>query len=202
MAAPSSPNVRTATSADVAALSDTLARAFADDPVTTWIFPSASYHDRLRRYFVMHLDKIAMRHDLTYTTEGNRGGAIWLPPGAWELTPRDILRTLPATVRALGPRLAFALRTVLHIERRHPRAPHYYLATLGTHPSHQGQGVGSALLQPVLDRCDREGLPAYLESSKERNVPFYARHGFAVTEELALPGGGPPLWLMWREPKG
>jgi hypothetical protein len=56
-------------------------------------------------------------------------------------------------------------------------------------------------VQAITDRCDAESLPAYLESSKEQNVPFYARHGFEVRTEMAIPGG-PPMWLMWREPKG
>ena len=43
-------------------------------------------------------------------------------------------------------------------------------------------------------------MPAYLESSKERNVAYYARHGFRVREELDLPRG-PRVWLMWRDPR-
>lgn len=82
-----------------------------------------------------------------------------------------------------------------------PRQPHWYLATLGTAPERQGRGVGSTLLATVLDRLDEEGLPAYLESSKERNVAFYARHRFEVVRELVVPHGGPRLWLMWREPR-
>jgi hypothetical protein len=45
-----------------------------------------------------------------------------------------------------------------------------------------------------------EGTPAYLEASSARNRALYERHGFEVTEELSLPKGGPPIWLMWREP--
>ena len=52
----------------------------------------------------------------------------------------------------------------------------------------------------LLERCDREGIPAYLESSKEKNVPFYRRHGFEVTREIQLPNG-PMLWAMWRQPR-
>ena len=70
---------------------------------------------------------------------------------------------------------------------------------LGVDPPRQGEGLGSALMQPVLELCDRERVPAYLESSKERNVDFYARHGFRVTSELRLPKG-PAMWPMWRNP--
>jgi hypothetical protein len=44
-------------------------------------------------------------------------------------------------------------------------------------------------------------MPAYLESSKEKNVPFYERNGFKVRERFEVPNGGPPIWLMWREPQ-
>jgi GNAT superfamily N-acetyltransferase len=92
------------------------------------------------------------------------------------------------------------MRAVREIERHHPIEPHFYLSVVGTDPEQQGGGVGSALLAPVLRICDESGTAAYLESSKESNVPFYARHGFAVTERMELPGG-PPLWLMWRSPR-
>jgi GNAT superfamily N-acetyltransferase len=97
-----------------------------------------------------------------------------------------------------GPLIGYGLTGV---ERRHPKRPeHLYLATLGVKPSHQGRGLGSLLLGPALALCDREGLPAYLESSKERNVAFYARHGFRQTREIKLPRG-PVLYAMWREPR-
>ena len=71
---------------------------------------------------------------------------------------------------------------------------------LGTDPAAQGRGIGSALLGAVLRTCDEDGVPAYLESSKERNLAYYARHGFRVREELDLPRG-PRVWLMWRDPR-
>ena len=73
----------------------------------------------------------------------------------------------------------------------HPHEPHWYLASLGTAVDRQGKGVGRALMRPVLGALRRRGLPCYLESSKERNVPFYRRHGFEVVEEVPLPATGP-----------
>ena len=86
------------------------------------------------------------------------------------------------------------------LEAVHERRPHWYLAIVGTDPVHQGHGIGSALLAPVLEQCDREGSLAYLESSKEVNIRFYERHGFEVTQEVRIPGG-PVMWPMLRIPR-
>jgi GNAT superfamily N-acetyltransferase len=101
--------------------------------------------------------------------------------------------------RIYGPALPRILRVLAFVEARHPHEPHYYLQFIGVEPKRQGNGTGSALLRPVLERCDREGLPAYLEASNERSRALYARHGFELVEEARLPGGGPPIWRMWRE---
>ena len=82
-----------------------------------------------------------------------------------------------------------------------PAALHFYLQGLGTDPDRQGEGLGSAVMQPVLERCDADGLPAYLESTKERNVGFYEQHGFEVVGKEQIASDGPMLWLMWREPR-
>ena len=67
-------------------------------------------------------------------------------------------------------------------------------------PAAQGRGLGTALVRPMLERCDREGRPAYLEATTPRNRALYERLGFALVEEMRFPQDGPPLWRMWREP--
>lgn len=195
------PEARKATAADVDAVATTLARAFEADPFMEFVFPERRRLERLTRFFTTEITSVYLRHDEAWTTDDRLGAALWAPPDKWRRSTREILRSVPKTLRILGTRVGPALRALGTIEHAHPPGPHYYLAGLGTDPDHQGTGVGSAVLTPVLDRCDREGLGAYLESSKEKNVPFYNRHGFEVTRELRLPGGGPSVWLMWREPR-
>jgi len=55
-------------------------------------------------------------------------------------------------------------------------------------------------MKAVLDRCDEERTPAYLEASAERNRRLYERLGFEVQSSIALPDG-PSLWGTWREPR-
>ena len=194
--------VRKATAVDVVVIAAALARAFDDDPMTAWVFPDEATRRRhLARFFAAYLRKIVLRHDEVYTTPDDAGAALWEPPGCWQVGIRGQLRLLPAMVGLLGRRLPTVGRGWALIESRHPRQPaHWYLATLGTEPARQGHGVGSALMGPVLERCDQEGVPAYLESSKESNLAFYARFGFEVTGEIDVPDG-PRLWPMWREPR-
>ena len=65
----------------------------------------------------------------------------------------------------------------------------------------QGQGLGTQMLREVLADADTDGVPAYLESSNERNLPLYERNGFRVVGELQALGHGPAIWRMWREPQ-
>jgi GNAT superfamily N-acetyltransferase len=199
------PGVRPATPADVDALSLALARAFADDPIFMYLFDGmADVQDRAQRFFRM-LAPIHLNHDGLLVPDGQvTAASLWDPPGKWKIPVLTQLRMAPSLlVKVFGSRSFSHLRDYARVEALHAQhtEPHYYLAVLGTDPDHQGQGLGSALMQPFLDRCDTEGVGAYLESSKEANIPFYSRHGFNVVSEHVFHQGGPSLWPMWREPR-
>lgn len=194
------PEVREAEPADVPVVAETLGRAFADDPVAAYIFPDHERREeRLRRFFALQLRHNYLPRGEVYTVGTCLAAALWLPPSPRTVGLLDVLAHAPLVPLLAGRFLATRELSLL-LSSRHPRASHYYLGTIGTDPSCQGRGVGSALLAPVLTRCDESGLPAYLECSKRENLRFYGHHGFAVTGEVAAPGGGPPLWLMWRDP--
>jgi ribosomal protein S18 acetylase RimI-like enzyme len=192
--------VRPASARDRGRLAAVLARAFDDDPVMTWFFQERRRREvRNRRFFSMRLRQL-MPHGETYTVDGELGAAIWAAPERWRLSRFEEIRLTIAMLPAVWPRLAQVVEGLEAIDGAHPRDPHYYLAVLGTDPEAQGRGIGSALLAPTLETCDRDEVPAYLESSKERNIDFYARHGFRVTAEIELPDG-PRVWSMWRDPR-
>jgi GNAT superfamily N-acetyltransferase len=195
--------VRQATEADVEPMVAQLCRAFADDPVMAYVFRNEGRRtNATRAYFTSQMRGDYLPFGGCYTTEDHLGAAIWGPAGKPLLTGIAGIANLVKVVPYVFSHLKTTLDMISLIESLHPHEPHWYLATLGTDPEAQGRGIGSALMRPVLDQCDAEGWPAYLESSKERNVPFYARHGFAVVKEVPLPKGGPSIWTMWREPQG
>lgn len=199
---PAAVAVRRARAQDVPALAAMLARAFLDDPVASWAWPADDLRLRaLERFQATRMRQLAPGEEV-WTTDDLTSAALWAPPGRWHSTLRETAALVPAFA---PPRLLWRLPLVAlgweKLERSHPRGtPHFYLAVLGTEPDAQGRGLGSAVLGPVLERCDEDRVAAYLESSKERNVDFYSRHGFRVLEQIRLLGG-PPMWKMWREPR-
>jgi GNAT superfamily N-acetyltransferase len=191
------PGLRRATSEDVHRLKAVLAEAFIEDPVFCWLMPEdAKRLARLRRYFGIELRHLALARGRVWTTDDLAGAALSLPPGAW----RSPLRVTLLEGSAFGIHLSRAARMGAAIEWRHARERHYYVRDVGVHPDMQGKGLGSALLRPTLERCDLEGVPAYLEASSERNAALYERLGFQLTDELRI-AGSPPLRLMLRPPR-
>jgi GNAT superfamily N-acetyltransferase len=192
-------DVRKATTADLPRVSEALGRAFWDDPVMRFLIPTGD--KQLQTLMKMEV-KSSLKQDTAFMTADGGSAALWKPPGRWRTSMAELVAMAPLTIGALRRRILLGLTVLTAVEKKHPNdPPHWYLAVLGTEPAAQGKGNGSAVLQPVLQQCDENGESAYLESSKEKNIPFYERHGFRVTEEIALPKGGPPIWGMWRDPQ-
>jgi GNAT superfamily N-acetyltransferase len=183
-----------------------LARAFWHDPLFD-VFAKDLLHEQrlLPLFFSAVMNDVVRAGGRAWVAEVDghpRGVAGWLAPGAYPRGRRHdaLFQAQAMAAVARVQHKAMALRLLTELDRRHPKDPHWYLAVLGVDPSQQGKGAGAALLAPVLAQCDAEGLPAYLETQKEANVPWYARFAFAVTGEIRLPSA-PPVWCMRREPR-
>jgi ribosomal protein S18 acetylase RimI-like enzyme len=199
---PGGHDVRKARPDEVTALSRALARAFFEDPLSTYVLPDASNRPRISEAgLTLFLRRAWFELGETYAVgEPAAGVCIWNPPGTWEIGIGKQLSMLPALLRVYGRNLPRLLSALNSAESDHPTEPHYYLPFLGVEPESQGRGMGSALMHPVLSRCDADRTAAYLESSTTRNRALYERHGFEVMSEFKLGRGGPTFWRMWRVP--
>jgi ribosomal protein S18 acetylase RimI-like enzyme len=199
---PDGSDIRKVTAADVPAVARSLAEAFSDDPHMRWVMPDdGARMERLEAGFATYLHRIWLPQRECYTHERLIGAAIWMPPGSWEMSAFAQLRLLPALLWAARGSLPRLMKLISMMEKKHPHEPaHWYLPVVGIASEWQGRGFGAALLAPVLERCDAERLPAYLEATSPRNRALYERHGFEVVEECRCADDAPPLWRMWREP--
>lgn len=193
--------VRVATSSDVAPVSAMLARAFEDDPVTCHLLRGSRRRlAHAQRFFAWQMKRLLPQEQVHIAGDCS-GAALWALPNRWRESPLEALSLSWRIMPAVALHLRDVMPAIAAVERAHPKGEHLYLSILGTEPAAQGKGVGTSAIAKGLQLADEEGLPAYLESSKERNIDFYARFGFKVIDELRLPRGGPSLWPMWRDPE-
>lgn len=186
---------------DVPVASRVLARAFHRDPLISWILPDDARRERSMPHgFETMIKGVYLPKDQIYVTADLSSAALWAPPGKWRVPASVQMRLLPGLARTFGTRLPAFLKALTILDSNHPdEVPHWYLAVLGSDPDLQGRGLGSLAMRPVLDRCDREATPAYLESTNPANVGFYERRGFRIIKEIQVPGG-PLVHGMWRDP--
>lgn len=186
---------------------EVLARAFFDDPMTMYMLPDESQRRAILPSFMQAGATICMQHGEVYTTPGDvLGGACWLPPGETEVTEDRLaeagaMEVLGAMGDEAAGRFGALMAQLGELHELAVPAQHWYLLILGVDPPRQGQGIGGALIEPVLRRADAASLPCYLETMKPRNVTFYRKHGFEVVVEDDLAGGGLHYWTMRRDPR-
>lgn len=173
-----------------------LVLAFADDPAARWSWPDP--HDFLLyfREFTEVFGGKAFEHGTAYSVAEFAGGALWLPPGV-QPDEKALVALMERSIDC--KRLQFVFTVFEKMEGYHPSEPHWYLPLIGVEPVRQGRGYGSALLCHALERIDREGQSAYLESSNPANLTLYQRHGFEVVGNIQVEDS-PLIIPMIRRP--
>ncbi|MGK2948612.1 MAG: GNAT family N-acetyltransferase [Acidimicrobiales bacterium] len=205
---PTDDGPRLATLADREVVARIAASGFYDDPVLSWVLrDDARRLDQLLVVFGGLVDDTLPDRGTIHLVAG-ASAAFWRNPGfEHHRTASDRLEDAAANGGGadLGP---FEMEELERfgvlgdvMKEHHPHEEHWYLNVVGTLPERQGRGLGSAVLRPVLEHCDAEGVPAYLESTNPRNRSLYVRHGFVVSKEIPLPDG-PTMAAMWRDPMG
>ncbi|MFJ6695594.1 GNAT family N-acetyltransferase [Streptomyces sp. NPDC091272] len=191
--------IRQATAADRDGVRRLMDDAFHGDPVSSWILPGVEHRRRVHPLMMGAFLGAVLAHGWVDMTEDGSAAALWLPTAAGKPEPDDGPAQLRAAIDPANERveLVGTLTAAIH---PHHRA-HDYLWMIAVDPGRQGEGLGSALMTPVLERCDRDGRAAYLEASSTRSRELYRRLGFTdLGEPLQLPGG-PRMYPMWRDPQ-
>lgn len=191
---------RRATPADIGTVVTILAASHEHYVWEQWLLPQPDRYAAIERIMNLTTRLIAIPHGEVWLA-GDVSAAVWLPPELPE-PPPEVARELSTTFSAVFGEREQALEEVdAAVGEMCPPERHWTLGTMGTRPDHQKGGFGTAVLAPMLDRLDREGECAALETSTEANVTFYERFGFtAIAFDDALPHGAPPVWSMWRDP--
>lgn len=190
--------IRRARESDREAVGRLLHEAFMNDPVSSWIFPDETHRHRTHGVLMGAFADLVFSEGYIDMTEDGSAAALWFSVAAGEPEEDDSAAQMREAVDPDNERVELVGRLSGAI---HPTdKAHEYLQLIGVSPGRQGQGLGTALIEPVLERCDRDGTAAYLEASSVRSRVLYERLGFVFTGRTVDLPGGPPMYPMWREP--
>lgn len=189
--------VRSASRDEESVVSALITLAFASDPMARWSLRDPQIYLAVMPELIRAFGAAAYDSDSTDVSEDGGGAAMWLPPGV-----EPDIETLDRLIKEnADPAILADVGAMFEaMARYHPEVPHWYLPLIGTDPTRQGEGIGSALMRHALARCDRDGVAAYLESSNPRNIPLYQRHGFEILGTIQI-GSSPVLTPMLRPPR-
>ncbi|TDU76043.1 GNAT family N-acetyltransferase [Streptomyces sp. KS 21] len=196
--------IRQADQSDRDAVARLLDEAFRTDPVSSWVFPDPEHRAAVHgRFLGVFVDVALAEGRIDYAVDGS-AAALWLRIPAGEPEGEAAEDDVPARMRAVADPGNERCELVGRLTGAvHPTAEeHEYLLMIAVAPGRQGEGLGTELMRPVLERCDREGVPAYLEASSERSKGLYERLGWVFTGEAVQLPQGPLMWPMWRKPQG
>ena len=194
---PVSGNIRSAGIDEMEKAAAVIMLAFSTDPVARWVYPEPA--DYLRHFpeFIRGFAGGAFENRTAFITNDFSGAALWLPPGEHS-DEQMLMELIDDTVL---PEIREDLLPVMEaMGTYHPDEPHWYLPMIGVETRQQGRGLGGELMSYALEWCDRDGLPAYLESSNPRNISLYERCGFVPLGTIQY-GKSAPLFPMVRWPQ-
>jgi len=195
------PVVRLATRADVPRMAATLSQAYPDYRWTSWALPEDGLTQRLSRWSELWGALVPVLAGTAWVTEDVSSVAAWVAPDAGEPAA-----DLQAVIDRDRPRVFGARQPVVLASERlgalgRPPEPHWWLHAVGTRPAARHAGLGTAVLQPALDRCDADGVPAVATVYTSTVVRWLQRSGFAVAHATRTAVDHElPIWTLVRQP--
>ncbi len=194
--------VRSATIEDREVVLRTIERAFEQDPLLRFFFPSDERYATAAPVFFGFIFDLDLEDGEILVAKGGAAVSLWEPPRERESPQDDELERrwdalvvpslLPDEQGRIGRFEAAATAIAV-------AGPHRYLGVLATDPDHRGRGLARSVLDPVFARDDADGTPAHLQTCTPENLPFYERFGFTVHAATTIEDG-PRLWELVRSP--
>lgn len=120
-----------------------------------------------------------------FLTNDKKGCALLVYPDKKKTTLQSILLDVKLAFTGTGlGNVSKAMKREAAIKAVHPKEPMYYLWFIGVDTAHQGKGIGSELLQYVVNKSKAMGRTLCLETSTTKNLPWYSKFGFSTYREL------------------
>lgn len=191
--------------ADVREAWNVLARAFFDYPFMTYLQPDPVKREEFLAWYLGFTIRVGRKCGKILSTPGLKGVVVWLPPKSCWVSTKQFIKAgmleMPFRMGLITCKRTLANDQFLEdIRKKIAPKEHWYLWAIGVDPAYKNQGIGSALMKPVLIEADNKGDVCYLETHLKSNLPWYEKQGFEVVFQGEIPGYSLPVWTMIRQP--
>lgn len=178
---------------DIEQASITLALAFAEYPVFTYLLPDKYDRDENLKYIFQFLLRLGFMNGEVHATSNHLEGiSIWYSSKDMNASLFDIVRSGIINLNRTLNKNSFQRFIYLNkfkTNKRHELLKdeeYSFLDAIGVHPSCQMAGHGLQLLTSKVNENNKRGVTSYLETSNKKNIDYYTKIGFSLLSEYAI----------------
>ena len=176
-----------ATDRDKEMVIEILSSSFDDNKSVNYLIPQDSKRVQRIRELMAYSFDLCRLWGKVVISENRKACALVLFPDRKRTMIRSLLLTGRLIFKSIGfINIAKASKRENRVAANHPDIPIYHLWFLGVLPEQQGRGTGSKLLGELLTDASSMNRPLYLETSTQRNIPWYEKHGFSIYGKIQL----------------
>jgi ribosomal protein S18 acetylase RimI-like enzyme len=177
-------------------ITDILTRSFIDNKSINYIIKQDEKREQRIRGLMEYSFDICNLFGDVFISDDRNGCALIVMPDRNKVTIKSILFNIKMVLSVIGlSNIKKVISRESAISKIHPGKSIYYLWFIGVQPSEQGRGIGSQLLNEIIQKGTSEKKTICLETSTIKNIPWYEKHGFKIYRELDF---GYKLYCMKR----
>lgn len=197
------PNLRQLTKHDLEKAVPVLTSAFEYDPCLEYILNTKNYPYNIASLIHKYVIKSGLIYGHVFSTSENMEAvSVWLPPNKVYMSIWNFIRAGGLSIPLnIIQRMNMYDNYAKKIHHKIAINKHWYLFSIGVHPSFHGKSYGSNLLKPMFEYMDKQGEYCYLETHNSKNIPFYERQGFVLKDATLLPNSNTQHFAMYRSPR-
>lgn len=166
---------------------DILTNSFDDNRSVNYIVKNDERRVERIRNLMRYSFNLCNHFGKVVLSENKKACALILFPDKKRAIAKSVLWDLQLVKNCVGINgIRKAMSREKRIKALQPKEPRYYLWFIGVSPESQNKGIGSALLSEIISDSEAEGRKLCLETSTEKNIPWYQKFGFVIYDELDL----------------
>lgn len=163
---------------------DILTSSFDSNQSVNYIIKKDNKRNKRIRALMDYSFEICQKFGEVFISEDRYACALIIYPDRKKTTLHSLLLDLKLILKCVGFRnIKKTIRRESLIKKVQPKEVMTYLWFIGVVPKRQGNGIGSRMLDEIIENSWKETRPIYLETSTLTNLPWYNKFGFKIYHE-------------------